>query len=571
MRKFFVFLSVFLFSFCLLIPENYAVQEGTKKGAGEKNHKKVIAEVNGRKIYTDVFEKLLQGRSEPQALLDQIISYILLAEQTQKKDFRVEPEVEEQLKMMKEQQLAQFIYNNEIEAKAALTDEDVMKLLKGTDKFKVNFQQIVLKTEEEAEELLKKIKDGEDFNGLAKSVSIAKNASKGGQIGYVIPNSGYFDGEISEGDEKKIFNLKDNEVSNPIKTREGYALFKAVSRKDLSDEEMDSRKNYLKFKLQKERTEQARDALLDRLRSKAKINILDKNIKSLEQLEKLNDKDLEIVLARVNAKDIKLKDILPPQKAEYGHQLNTPYLKQPNFLKEMINEKINNSLFIDEAKRLKLDEKDDFKYMYNLFKDGLLGQAYAMDYVKDLKVTDEEMKAYYNENKERFKDIPERIRVRHILVADEAKASDILKRLKEGGDFIELAKEYSICPSAKNGGDLGYFSRGRMAPLFEEAAFKLNTGETSDIVKTNFGYHIIKMEDRKKAGSSDFDDVKYEIEQSLIFQKRDKKIRELISTLRSKAKITINNDILKDYESSVSSQFPGVPPAQGMHPGTTQQ
>ena len=106
-----------------------------------------------------------------------------------------------------------------------------------------------------------------------------------------------------------------------------------------------------------------------------------------------------------------------------------------------------------------------------------------------------------------------------------------------GEDFAELAKENSICPSAKNGGDLGYFSRGRMAPLFEEAAFKLKNGEVSDVVRTSFGYHIIKKEDHKQAGASSFRDVKYEIEQAVIFQKRDQKIRDLIAQLKSKAKI----------------------------------
>jgi len=540
------------------------------KNSSDKNEaqkdKNFLAEVNGRKIYTDEFEKLIQGRSDPKALLYQIIAYILLSEEAEKKKIDMGSEISEQLLTLKNQQLANFLYTREVEAKSMLTDEEIDKMILETDKYKVNFQEIIVNTKEDAQGILNDLKKGADFNKLAKTRSMAKNASKGGQIGYVIPNTEYFKGELSEEDEKKIFKLKDNELSEPIKTRQGYAIFKAVSRKELSEQEMESRKNYLKYKFQKTKIDQAKDALLDRLRSKAKIEILDKNIKKLEKAEKITDKFLDLGLAKVNEHEIKLKDIIPPQRGEYGNQVNSPFLKQPDFLKNMINERINNILFVEEAKRLKYDELNEFKQIFGLYKNGLLGQAYAMEYVKDLKATDEELKNYYQENKERFKDMPERIRARHILLPDEEQAKDILAKINAGKDFVELAKEYSICPSAKNGGDLGYFSRGRMAPLFEEAAFKLKNGEVSDVVRTNFGFHIIKKEDHKQAGASSFNDVKYEIDQAVLFQKRDQKIRDLIAELKSKAKITTNQEILNKYQSLASA--PAVaPPIPGMQGG----
>ena len=315
----------------------------------------------------------------------------------------------------------------------------------------------------------------------------------------------------------------------------------------------------MKYNFQKKKIDSAKDALLDRLRAKAKIENIDKNIKKLEKADKITDQHLNLVLAKVNGQEIKLKDIIPPQRGEYGNQINSPFLKQPDFLKNMINEKVNNILFVAEAKRLKYDESKEFKRVFELFQDGLLGQSYAMEYLKDLKATDAELKEYYQKNKERFKDMPERIRVRHILLPDEDKAKDILKKIETGEDFAKLAEEYSICPSAKNGGDLGYFSRGRMAPLFEEAAFKLKKGEVSDIVRTSFGYHIIKKEDHKQAGASSFSDVKFEIEQTVIFQKKDQKIRDLIAQLKSKAKINTNQEVLKKYQSSAPTPPIGAP------------
>ncbi|MGA1839644.1 MAG: peptidylprolyl isomerase [bacterium] len=539
-----------------------------ENGSKPTTKKEVLAEVNGKKIYADAFEKLIQGRSDPEALLEQIIAYILLAEEAKKKEVDMGPELTEQLNMLKDQQLANYLYQKEVEAKSVLTDEEINKMIKDSDKYKVNFQQIIVNSKEDAEGVLKDLGRGEDFNKLAKTRSTAKNASKGGQIGYVIPNTEYFKGELSEEDEKKIFNLKDNELSEPIKTRQGYAIFKAVSRKELSEQEMESRKNYLRYKIQKTKIDQAKDALLDRLRSKAKIETMDKNIKQLEKAEKVSDKHLDLVLAKVNEQEIKLKDIIPPQRGEYGSQINSPFLKQPDFLKNMLNEKTNNILFVKEAKRLKYDELPEFKEIFELYKNGLLGQAYAMEYVKDLKAPDEELKEYYQNNKERFNDMPERIRVRHILLPDEEQAKDVLKKIKAGENFEKLAKEYSICPSAKNGGDLGYFSKGRMAPLFEEAAFKLKIGEVSDVVRTSFGFHIIKMEDHKQAGASSFNDVKFEIEQAVLFKKRDQKIRDLIAQLKSKATMETNQELLKKYKSSapMPPMSPTMPGVQGGPP-----
>ena len=89
------------------------------------------------------------------------------------------------------------------------------------------------------------------------------------------------------------------------------------------------------------------------------------------------------------------------------------------------------------------------------------------------------------------------VRASHILVKTEKEANEILEQIKAGKDFAELAKKYSQCPSGKRGGDLGYFGRGRMVPEFENAAFSTPKGEVSKPVKTQFGYHIIKVTDTK--------------------------------------------------------------------------
>lgn len=133
-------------------------------------------------------------------------------------------------------------------------------------------------------------------------------------------------------------------------------------------------------------------------------------------------------------------------------------------------------------------------------------------------VTEEEMKTYFEENKESF-DQKEQVKASHILVEDEETAKKVKKELDQGKDFAELAKEYSTDSSnAANGGDLGYFGKGEMAEEFEKTAFALETGAISEPVKTEFGYHIIKLLDKKAAKAAEFEEHKEEIKELLFDQ-----------------------------------------------------
>lgn len=134
-------------------------------------------------------------------------------------------------------------------------------------------------------------------------------------------------------------------------------------------------------------------------------------------------------------------------------------------------------------------------------------------------ITEEEMQNYFNENKTSF-DTPEQVKASHILVDSEEKALEIKEKLKAGSDFAELAKEYSTDEGSKsNGGQLGYFQRGDMAQQFEDAAFALEVGGISDPVKTGFGYHIIKVEDKVAAKEANYEDSKDQVKENLLQEK----------------------------------------------------
>jgi peptidyl-prolyl cis-trans isomerase C len=164
-------------------------------------------------------------------------------------------------------------------------------------------------------------------------------------------------------------------------------------------------------------------------------------------------------------------------------------------------------------------------------------------------VTDAEARKFYDENKSKYFEKPESVRASHILVGSDEKASPedrkrakenaetILKRVKAGEDFAKIATSDSSCPSSAQGGDLGSFGRGQMVPAFEKATFALKVGEVSDVVETQFGYHIIKLTEKQEATTEKFDDVKEKIIQFLKRDKVQKGLSDFIGELKKTAKI----------------------------------
>ena len=180
---------------------------------------------------------------------------------------------------------------------------------------------------------------------------------------------------------------------------------------------------------------------------------------------------------------------------------------------DLLDELIARQLVVEDAIESGLTQTEEFQKLYREFVfQHSIGQMF-----KTINVTDEECEAYYNENKEQFKE--EMIRAAHILVEEEEQANELLAAIEGGADFHELASANSKCPSGSRGGDLGDFGRGQMVPEFEQAAFALNIGEISGVVKTQFGYHLIKLLDKKDVVP--FTDVKGQIQQYLTSKKQN--------------------------------------------------
>ncbi|WP_025900025.1 peptidylprolyl isomerase [Sneathiella glossodoripedis] len=240
-----------------------------------------------------------------------------------------------------------------------------------------------------------------------------------------------------------------------------------------------------------------------------------------------NDK----VVATVDGSEIRESDVrrvydsLPPQ-----------YKQAPFALikTQLVEQLVNMRIIQNAAKEQEFDKQSEFSDRVADVKDQLLQEYYIQKKI-DAAVTEDALKAEYDKATSEFVPAKE-VHARHILLENEEKAKEVIELLEGGGNFIELAKEHSTGPSGPNGGDLGYFEKERMVPEFAEAAFAMEVGSFSkEPVQTQFGWHVIYVEDSRDTSPPAYDDMKETLKQTLTNQT----VNDLLDSLKEKAVVNI--------------------------------
>lgn len=246
------------------------------------------------------------------------------------------------------------------------------------------------------------------------------------------------------------------------------------------------------------------------------------------------------VIATVNGIKITQGD-LASARAEVGAEIaSIPVEARTRVLVEYL---VENQLMAEAAEKDKLATGPVFEDRIKYYRRRALRDLYFDKHVRGT-VTEADAKKLYDTQVASIKPEVE-LRARHILVKTEAEARDVVEKVHRGEDFAELAKTTSTGPSKTQGGDLGYFTKGQMVKEFEEAAFALKPGDVSEPVKTQFGWHVIKIEDKREKGAPPFDSVKDRIMAALVQQKT----QETIKNLRDKAKVEyVDPDVKKAME-----------------------
>ena len=224
------------------------------------------------------------------------------------------------------------------------------------------------------------------------------------------------------------------------------------------------------------------------------------------------------------------------------------------FLDSVINQK----LLYSEASKAGLEKDPDVQKQMEDAKKDIIVKTYLRKEIEEkVQVTDEDVAKYYEANKDKFKE-PEKAKVSHILVDTEAEAKDILAKLQGGADFAALAKEKSKCPSKDKGGDLGFVSKGQTVPEFEQAVFALQPGQMSGVVKTQFGYHIIKVTEKQPEKAMALNDIKDQLKQMLIGDMQKAKFEQLLKDLKDKNKVVVYKDVIMPPQPKTEAAQPAT-------------
>jgi peptidyl-prolyl cis-trans isomerase C len=234
-----------------------------------------------------------------------------------------------------------------------------------------------------------------------------------------------------------------------------------------------------------------------------------------------------------------------------------------NLLKRIVQGKVISKLARDKGFDKRADIKEQIELLVNDF---LTIEHIKKEVIDKIKVSEEDMNLYYKSHKNEFT-VPEQVKARHILIRVDKSASEedkkkakekaeaLLKQIKKGEDFEKLASEFSEDPgSKKKGGDLGYFSRGKMIKPFEDAAFSLKPGEVSEVVETPFGYHIIKVADKKPEEVQPFEKVKDEVRNKVFEEFRQARVKEFIDKALRDAKAEIYPEKLSQQNDKKSDK-----------------
>jgi peptidyl-prolyl cis-trans isomerase C len=239
------------------------------------------------------------------------------------------------------------------------------------------------------------------------------------------------------------------------------------------------------------------------------------------------------IIAKVGKQDITTSDAeaylrrIDPRTAQ---QFQTP-----DGRKRLTEELIHQELLYLDAKDSELDQDPQFVKSLEKVKEDMLKQYAVNKLISELKIEDQEVKDYYREHKEDFTK-PVTIKASHILLDDGEKSQEIYKEIKSGSlSFETAAEKYTTC----EGVDLGHFTKGKMVPAFEDVAFKLTIDEVSPPVKTDFGYHIIKVYERKVGEGKAYYDIKDELKQQLLMEKQQNVFFGKINSLKDKYGVEI--------------------------------
>jgi len=390
----------------------------------------------------------------------------------------------------------------------------------------VNLRQILVATRQMADSLFQLLKTGEDVGELARKHSLQRwSAKRGGETGF-FPWGRFPDIE------KVAFGLKENEISEPIKTKNGYYILQLIEKRPSHPIDFKKVRLEIKEKVLSEKWKRYLEVQLSKLRKRAEVSINEKVIEGLGKTYKEDSWVAEVCGRKIQLSEfnrvyqIKCKEALKRRRKEPTKE-------------KILDDLINSRLMLKEAYRHHLDKDEKVLKKVEKLKRKLVVEEYVrQNVIPKIKVNEEEIFQEFTKQNTN-------IEVQHILVKTRKQAQELLKRIKNGANFTQLAKIYSISPEGKKGGYLRFVQAQGVVPEFEKVAFALKPGQVSDVVQSKYGYHIIKCLNKQKKEGKLSEEMKQKIKKQLVRKKMLQKRVKFFQNLEQGLHIQYNHQTME--------------------------
>jgi len=496
---------------------------------------------------------ILSGKTE---LLSRMIEQKLMVNEAISRGMEKDPKLLQDLEEIKKNILLQELYKDEILKKAQPTDSDVKKFYEKLGK-EAKASHILVKTEEEAKEVAKTLKDGGNFAELAGSKSVDRgSAQRGGDLGWF----GW--GKMVEEFQTAVFSMKPGQVSKPVKTAFGYHIIRLDSLRDVPQQSFAEMKDRIKQQLSYTRPRELANKYITKLKTGANIKFKDDVLKELASkqtpgqqmpaLPQASPEDLKKTVITFNGGSWTVQNLYDVVNRYMRGVLD---LSQIDRLKEQLEGLIVSDLLLAKAKARGFEQNAKVKAQIARNKDNMLAEVFYREGVSGkVALAPDQAKKYYQENKKEFFQ-PAKALVYIIAVPEKAQAQDVYNLLSQGADFAQLARERSVDPSKASGGALRWVeSNDAELPEISKMAFGMALNQPSRPFAYRGNYAIIKVVERTAAKQKTFDESQREIEYKLRQAQEEALLKELLESLKAKYPVKIDQALLEKAEAAPATE-----------------
>lgn len=519
---------------------------------------KVLARVGDQKVSLQEFEEVYRPQpnfgdsasvqEQKRRVLDQLIEPRLLALAAKDQGADKDPQLLSRYEDFKKNILLSQLYKIEILDRAKPTESDIRNFHKhlGTE---IKASHILVMTEEEAQEVLAKIKAGASFEDLARQVSLDKSSGQqGGSLGWF----GW--GNMVDEFQKAAFALKPGQLSQPVETGFGYHIIRLDSVRQVAVQPLDSLRERIKRQLAQTKPREMTTKYLTALKRQARITIQNDVLTRIAEKQLAGDQNLpprlpelspeegRLVLVKYNGGSWTVAQFFEQVQKMMGGMVD---LRNQAMLKKQIEALLTSEFLYKKALAKGLDRQPDVRrQMERAWNELLAGVIYRQEVQEKVKLDSNAAREYYRQHKSEFFQ-PSQAMIHIIVVKTQPEADEVYRLLSQGADFAALARERSIDWSKNTGGVLGLLNpKDPNYPEVAAKAFSLPLNQLSRPFACRDGYAVIKVTKREPAAQRTFEEVRQDIESRLQQAKEEEVFQQLITRLKEKYPVTIDQALL---------------------------